>query len=167
MRSTKYFTNYFLALSLLTYSLAADASPQLQTPDGPIRSLYQLYGIGSNSGKTGLDLDSARQLFDPALFKLYQAAYRGGALDFDFFVQGQDFDLKKPVEVTKTAAAGATARVWATLTQNGLGNGKPGERQDNFVFSLIRGKSGWQVDDVLCKGSSFREELAAEIKEAK
>jgi hypothetical protein len=114
-----------------------------------------------------LDSSGAQQLFDPTLFKLYETAAKSGAMDFDFFVQGQDFDLKKPVEVTKTTVTGGTARVWATLTQNGLGNGKPGVRQDKFVFLLVRGKNGWQIHDAQSKNSSFRGELAAEIKEAK
>jgi hypothetical protein len=140
------------------------ASAQQHTPKAVIQALYGLYGIGANSGKDGLDEKAAESFFDARLLKLYKAAVKSGGLDFDFFVQGQDWDFRKPIDITKVTVTGKKARVWGTLTQNDWVKGKPGVRRTKFVFNLVRGDNDWRLNDAFCARSSFKSDLLAAIK---
>ena len=76
-------------------------------PGDVVTSFYSTaYGLGSNSGKNGLDETIAAKFFDHSLLSLYRSALKRG-IDADFFVQGQDFSISKPIEIENTTARAA------------------------------------------------------------
>jgi hypothetical protein len=157
----------YLALVALILTLAgiAPASADFDKPEQVVTTLYEAYGIGPNSGKTGLDDKLAQQIFTPGLLKLFRRAVDSGAMDADFYVNGQDFDLVKPVEITKVTVTGQNARVAATLTQNAVNNkGKPVVKIDKYSFALVKMNDGWHLRDAFNHGDSFTSVLAAVIK---
>lgn len=79
----------------------------------------------------------------------------------DFFVQGQDWHIVKPVEITNISTAGAKVNVSATLT---LRNDPKGENyQLRFIFKLVNQDGGWLIDDAFCNANSLTHSLKAEI----
>jgi hypothetical protein len=152
-----------LTLCVALSGSAAPVSAQTPTPESVIVNLYAHYGIG-DSGATGFNEKVAGQLFDASLMKLYRAAIKAGAIDSDYFVQGQDFELKKPIEITGSSVTGDKARVSATLTQDFSGGGKSEVSENKFVFSLVREGGGWRIDDAMTGKSSFRREMAEDMK---
>jgi hypothetical protein len=149
---------FIAVLSLSSPSLAQ----KLDTPDKVVKKLYSFYGIGSATTATGLDEKKAAQVFDKTLLKLYQRAVRGDAIESDFFIQGQDWDIVKPIEITRTAIEGTTAKVSATVTQRVFDRDT---RKDEFVFVVVRQGNGWLLDDAIFDGKSFTDALKAAIEE--
>jgi hypothetical protein len=80
---------------LLSIALVISNSAQaaLQAPADAVRVLYSYYGLGHNGNAAGLTEKGAEAAFDQSLYKLYIRALKGGGMDFDFLVQGQDFQL--------------------------------------------------------------------------
>ena len=158
-----------LALALvICFSLfpLGRSNAQSSGPDAVVKTLYGYYGIGSNSGKTGLTEQNAAVVLTPALLTLYKKAVASGALDADFFVQGQDFSLVKPVEINKVAIVHSTANVSATLSQNDLDRkGNAIVRVDYFIFLLAKDNNGWRIYDAFCHGNSLTDEWEAAVKE--
>lgn len=150
------------ALSL-TIVLCGPVFAQTADPAEPVRKLYALYGIGSNDSR-GFGDGDARALFSKSLLALYRRASKAG-LDADFFVQGQDFNLAKPVEIGKTEIDGDRARVAATLTQNEVdARQKPKPRIDKFGFTLVRENGAWKIDDATHGKTSVRTDWQATIR---
>ena len=154
-----------LGLCVALFAVTCPASAQAPAPQSVIENLYARYGIGADGGGSGFNEKAAAQFFDASLLRLYRAAFKAGVIDSDFFIQGQDFALKKPIEITGATVTGDKARVSATLTQDDTSDGKPIVRQNKFVFVLVRDGGAWRLDDALTEGQSFRGELAADIKE--
>jgi hypothetical protein len=155
-----------ICVAVLLLMTVGPGATAFLTPTDTINALYGNYEIGPNSGKNGLTDQAAKQIFDKSLFALYERAVKSGAMDFDFFVQGQDFSLVKPIEIDSVSTAGTKAKVSATLTQSGLNRaGKPTIRQNHFIFALVNNGHSWKLDDAFCEGESFTDELAATIKE--
>ncbi|MGJ4954791.1 hypothetical protein ACQR1H_04055 [Bradyrhizobium sp. HKCCYLRH2015] len=142
----------FMFAALLGVSMVTSSAAE-QGPADTIKSLYaQAYGIGGNSGKSGIDEKLAPRFLDGALVKLYNQALKDGRLDADFFVQGQDFAITKPIEIDKVEIHGEKAKVSATLTQSFGSN--PSDVK-HFVFLLVKTKSGWRIDEAFCGGDSL------------
>jgi hypothetical protein len=141
---------------------AAPASAQFLTPQAPIIALYASYGIGDDSNKNGFDDKLAAQVFDKSLFELYQKTLNSDNLDYDFFVQGNAFSLTKPIEIGMVTIKGATAKVAAVLTQK-FADSAP---VSHFLFSLVKSRKGWQIDDALFEGKSVRAVWQQTIKGA-
>jgi hypothetical protein len=132
--------------------MVATASAQVQSPGDVVSSLYSsAYGLGPNSGKTGLDEGVAAKFFDDGLLSLYRRALKRG-IDADFFVQGQDFSITKPIEIENVSTVGKRAKVSATLTQSF--ESKPLYVR-HFIFVLVNTSSGWRFDDAFCGGQSL------------
>ena len=152
---------------LAILATTALAVAQSQTPDGLIRDLYEGYGVGPNSETSGVNSRTASRFFDRKLLALYKRAVASEALDFDFFVNGQDFSLVKPIEINNISSTGTSATVAATLTQNDAKDGKPFIRRDDFVFTLVNTAGGWRLHDATSGGKSVTDEWNAMIKGAK
>lgn len=149
--------------SMLGALCVAPAFAQAPDPAAPVRTLYAAYGVGDSGGR-GLGDRQAKALFSKALFALYRRAAKAG-LDDDFFVQGQDFNLAKPIEIMKVETTGDRAHVSATLTQKDAdANGKPKERIDQFQFTLVREDGGWKIDDAVHGKDSVRKAWQATIR---
>jgi hypothetical protein len=141
---------------------ATPAVAQFQSPDSAIKALYASYGLGGDSDKNRFDDKLAAQIFDKTLFSLYRRLIDSGTANSDFFVQGNNFSLAKPIEIDKVSVTGTKAKVSATLTQNLVG-AVPVHR---FVFVVVKSEAGWQIDDAFCNGKSARDEWNAAIKSA-
>ena len=153
--------------SCMSVLAAGSALAQFQKPEDAITRLYSYYGIGPNSGQNGIDENKAVEVFDKSLLALYKRAADSGGLDADFFVQGQDFSLTKPVEITKVSVTGSRAKVSATLTQGFDEKAGKTLKKNMFVFHLIKQNGGWLLDDAYCEGQSLTSELKADIKQGK
>lgn len=153
-----------LLLVLLTFGSVRAQTP---SPGDVIKQIYSNYGLGDNSGLNGVDEQRAAKIFDPALLKLYERAIKSGGMDDDFFVQGQDFSLAKPIDITSVSIDGTSAKVSATLTQNDSNKVKPTLRIDKFLFVLVKTRSGWLLSEAFCHGGSLTDEWRDTIKEAR
>ena len=102
-----------IIVGVVFYGVAAWA----QIPDAaaPVRRLYATYGTGAATTASGFRDQDAANLFSRSLLALYRRAAKAG-LDYDFFVQGQDFNLAKPLDVTRVDSNRDRATVSATLT---------------------------------------------------
>ena len=115
-----------LALAAPLMFLAFGAVPvpaQAADPAGPVRRLYSAYGVGDAGDPKGRPRQDPAATHSRPLLALYRRAEKAG-LDFDFFVQGQDFSLAKPIDIVEVATHGETASVVADLTSNFIEAGR-------------------------------------------
>jgi hypothetical protein len=73
-----------------------------------------------------------------------------GRIDFDPFINGQDYDVSK-VEVGEPAYAAGKALVRVNV----VNFGKP----DEFGILLVKEGDAWKVDDVWNEGDDYRYDL--------
>lgn len=150
-------------LLAMTGLAAPAAFARASDPAEPVRRLYAAYGVGSNDSR-GFGEKDAKALLSKSLLVLYRRAAKAG-LDADFFVQGQDFNLAKPVEIGKTEIDGDRARIAATLTQTDVdAKGEPKTRVDRFDFTLVREADGWKIDDAAHGRTSVRKDWQATVR---
>lgn len=123
-------------LSMLA-GLAA-AAPVFEDARGLVEHAYSSY----LDGELPTDQD---QLLTPSLRALLEAerqdvaAGAPPALDFDPFVNGQDFELDALV-VSDPVVDGDAATVIVAFTNFGVGQ--------QLRFSLLRRSEGWKIDDI-------------------
>ncbi len=135
---------------MLGILFAAVAAPFATAADAAARafvaSIYDAYK-GKNGNGVALDSDSAvRRRFEPSLAALIrkdqkEAARRDevGTLDFDPFVDAQDWDIAA-VDI----AMNETAPDKATATVNFTNSGKP----ITIVLDLVKIKNDWRIGDI-------------------
>lgn len=117
----------------------AAAPPVFEDPAGLVAYAYEAYG--SEDAST---IDHT-ELYSPSLLALFEAdAERTpegyvGALDFDPFVNGQDYQIED-LAIVAPVIDGDQATVIATFTNLG-------ERQE-MRFTLVRRAEGWKIDDI-------------------
>jgi hypothetical protein len=155
-----------IAFSFISF-LATPVTAQFQAPDDTIKALYASYGIGDpvQTSKSGFNDKLAAQVLDQTLLDLYKRAADSGGMDVDFFIQGQDFSLAKPIEINQVSITGGKAQVSATLLQNDFANGR--STTNHFVFVLVKTTKGWLLDNAFYDGRSARDEWNAELKQGK
>jgi hypothetical protein len=152
----RYFSFVVLAFAVLFQTTARS---EIDEPTNPVKSLYASYGTGSGICNHGLTQGKAGALFTGALLSLYSRAVKSGNLDEDFFVQAQDFDLARPIDITSVKIDGTSAEVGATLTQNAAAlSGKAKVRIDRFVFFVKREGGSWRIDNAEHDGKTLRHE---------
>ena len=155
-------------LSILAFGLilliGTSASSAELTPEAVIEKIYKSYGIGSNTDSTGLSDAGVNALFDEPLRELYNKAVKANAIGADFFVQGQDFSLIRPIEITNTATQGDQSTVSATLSQKDVDKkGKPIVRTNKFKFMLVKRQDGWRLKDASTGGESYVASLKSDL----
>jgi hypothetical protein len=157
-----------LFISLLIASFCTgSATAAEQTPVGTVKKLYSAYGIGPNSGLTGLDDKLARALFDNDLQRLYKKAGATNVLDADFFVSGQDWSLVEPVQVIKETTKNAKSRVSVKVSlDDTMGPSPRVTRREIFSFLLAKRADGWRIIDAFNRGSSATSEWGRAIRDA-
>ncbi len=111
-----------------------------------IKSIYSIY---TKPGSDGAFIDTGaklRRYFEPqlaeAMNKDQQAAARHrevGALDFDPFIDAQDFDFKTFDVAMKDITPG---RMTATVTFTNLG------KATTIVLDLVKIKNDWRIYDI-------------------
>src|SRR5262249_43704168 len=123
---------------------------QFKTPEETVRWFYRMnYQV---HGEPMVDVDDDKidgLAFDKALLKMYRKAQKDQNIDEDFFVQGQDYYIPKPIEVSEASIVGKKAKVSATVTlDDNDGNPPPKIRVEKFVFMLVKENGNWKIDDV-------------------
>lgn len=146
---------FWLLVALATPVVAAP--PVFEDPAGLVAYAYEAYDSENASTIDHTDL------YSPSLLALFEAAAERtpegfvGALDFDPFVNGQDYRIEG-LAIATQIVDGDGATVIATFTNFG----EPQEMR----FTLVRRAEGWKIDDIeaLGGGASWRlsEILAAD-----
>jgi ketosteroid isomerase-like protein len=140
-----------------SHGVPAQSQVQEQEPADPVKALYATYGIGADSSASGFRDKDAAKVLSKSLLALYRRAVKSGNFDYDFFVQGQDFELVKPIEIAKVETRGEIAAIDAVLVQNTSdANGKPAQRTDKFAFVVKKEAGRWRIDDASHDGKSVR-----------
>lgn len=148
-----------LSAVVLVALAALPAAAQGAGPDNIVRLLYQHY-IDTTTGLVFAfdytDPVVASNYFDPMLARFIVADARDGdpRLDFDPFVNGQDFDIKA-VELETHMISDDKAEVVASF--------KNFDEAESHSFTVVRTKRGWRIADVHLDGeeTSLRDFLAA------
>lgn len=149
--------------ALVALCAAPALSQTSSSPAEPVRKLYATYGTGDSRAQ-GFSENDAATLLSTGLLAIYRRAAKAG-MDADFFVQGQDFNLAKPIDITEVEMSGDRARIAATLTQTDAdASGKPKQRVDRFIFTLVRESGVWKIDDALHGKDSARASWQATIR---
>ncbi|GGF44700.1 hypothetical protein GCM10007301_00270 [Azorhizobium oxalatiphilum] len=123
---------------------APAAQTAAQTPEGLVRDLYQNYLETAPDTDVGFDFTEpavARRYFDGSLAALVVADAKSAEpkLDFDPFVDGQDFEIKA-VSTRTTLSTGSTATVEADFENF--------DERKHLTFKLAKTKAGWRISDV-------------------
>jgi hypothetical protein len=128
---------------MLVFASPAEAQPA-STPDGMIRAIYKMYEADDVKG-TIKDVASRR------LKRLIEADEKAtpkgeiGKLDFDVFVNGNDFKVSRVrVRVPPMPADRPKTPDRAKVQANFISLKKPHE----IVFDLVREGGQWKVDEV-------------------
>jgi hypothetical protein len=135
-----------LALLLIaTPSFAQDYSD----PKAVVEALYAGY-LPPNEFPPDMSALQSKRLND--LFEADSKEANGeiGRIDFDPFINGQDYDVSK-VEVGEPAYAAGKALVRVNV----VNFGKP----DEFGILLVKEGDAWKVDDVWNEGDDYRYDL--------
>lgn len=130
-----------------TVLLTSPALAQFKTPEAAVESLYATY---TKPGSDGFSDRDAPRFMDAPLLKLWRAAKNK---DSDFFIQGQDFEVKD-VKVLPAAISGDKAETAVTFRNFG----KP----MRLTYTLVQGKDGWRISDA----RSGKETLRGTLKTA-
>lgn len=136
----------FLVLALLaTPAFAQDFSD----PKALVEALYAGY-LPPNEFPPDMSALQSKRLND--LFEADSKEANGeiGRIDFDPFINGQDYDVSK-VEVGEPAYAAGKALVRVNV----VNFGKP----DEFGILLVKEGDAWKVDDVWNDGDDYRYDL--------
>ncbi|MBV9755329.1 MAG: DUF3828 domain-containing protein [Hyphomicrobiales bacterium] len=131
---------YLLLLILLIVNSFTVRAEDARDPLTLIRSIYGAY----TSSAEGPDLDLKR-LYSHRLKALVDADEKAtpagevGALDFDVFVDGQDWKLSK-VKIFLMSKSSAHAKVRATFVNF--------KNPEEIVFDLVEENDQWHIDEV-------------------
>jgi hypothetical protein len=128
----------FAAACVLALGPSGEAATQTRAEPAPtITAIYKQYQ-GKGDPKVSKGAYTARlQKLMAADEK--QAKGEVGRLDFDPFVNGQDWEIKKLV-VTETGRKGDRATVRATFVNI--------DEPQDIEFQLVRGQQRWLIDEI-------------------
>jgi len=127
-----------LAIVLAFAASAAGAAPIFADPVGLVRYAYKSY----EDDAAGIDHG---ELYSPSLLALFEAeearmmAGDIGALDFDPFVNAQDYQLTE-LDVTEVVTNGDHSLVEVGFYNFGSFN--------QLLFTLVHRAEGWKIDDI-------------------
>ncbi len=143
------------ALTLPLLVLGGGATGREADAAEPVRRLYAAYGVGDAPDLGRLARQDPAALYSRSLLALYRRAAKAG-LDSDFFVQGQDFSLARPIDIDRVVVTGDKASVAATLTSNIVDPKSHRKQVDAFVFSVVREGGLWRIDEARHGRDSLR-----------
>jgi hypothetical protein len=119
------------------------AAAQSVQPDALVRGLYRPYSkAGAEPSATRAVRRYASKRLGALLAREEQCVKKSGeqcSLDFDFIVNGQDFEIAD-LTIAPAAIAGDEASVVATFRNLGTAN--------EIVYSFVRQGGDWRLDDV-------------------
>ena len=129
---------------IATMLLTGPALAQFKTPEAAVQGLYAIYTKPDSVGFSDRD---APRFFDAGLQRLWRAAKHQ---DADFFIQGQDFELKD-VKVAPASISGDKAEAIVTFRNFG--------QPSRITYSLVQGKDGWRITDARSGSETLRTAL--------
>lgn len=129
--------------------LVGTAQAQFKTPEAAVEGLYAIY---TKPGSDGFSDRDAPRYFDAALLKLWRAAKHK---DSDFFIQGQDFELKD-VKVSTAETRGEKAETIVTFRNFG--------QPMRITYALVKAQDGWRISDARSGKDTVRGMLKAASK---
>ena len=135
-----------ILLSIFATQAATPASAQFKTPEATVEGLYALYRA---SDSTGFNDKHATRFLEPAVARQFRSAKH---IDADFFVQGQDFEIKD-LAIGKPNVTGDKASVVVTF--------KNFNTPSRLTYTLAKAPNGWQIADVSNGKTTFRAMLRA------
>ena len=140
--------NILLAIAGVAFASAAHAEPASTADDAAalafVKSIYEPY---TKAGTDGVSIDSDKKLrryFEPKLAEAMdkdQKAAHGeiGSLDFDAFIDAQDWEFKTFDVALKDTAPG---KITATVTFTNL------KEPTTIVLDLVTIKNDWRIYDI-------------------
>lgn len=135
---------------VLAFAAPAAAQPVFDDPRGLVEHVYAGYLKDEVPGYP-------TELFTPTLRKLWddlearEAASGDVELDFDPFINGQDFQLSD-FTVDDPLIEGDTATVVVSFLNYGTA--------EEMRFTLVRGADGWKIDDLESLSGDFTYRLS-------
>jgi hypothetical protein len=131
-----------IATLVFTQCLSLHAASTVADPEAFVREVYRHFSANESGYSPPSDIYTPRL---KALFVRDERWAKGevGCLDLDFWVNGQDWELKN-VRITSSDAKGRPDR--RTIIANFLNIGQANEI--HFEFQNIQGK--WLLDEVRC-----------------
>lgn len=143
---------YPIAFAGALAALAAAAGPalaQFKTPEAAAENLYAIY---TKPGSDGFSDRDAPRYFDAALLKMWRAAKHK---DADFFIQGQDFELKD-VRVAPAKITGDKAEAVVTFRNFG--------QPSRITYLFVQAKDGWRITNARAGKETLRGTLKTASK---
>jgi hypothetical protein len=136
-----------LALALLAFAATIVPAFAYDTPEALLKALYSPYSQGDSFDWSNWDEAKFRsqELNDLFAKDLKEADGEVGRIDFDPYVDGQDYQISD-LKFGKATITGDSAKVEVTF--------KNFEMEEDMVFTLIKEADGWKVDDVKSKGGA-------------
>lgn len=130
---------WVLGLLLAFVAPAAAQTPIFDDPAGLVDYAYQPYRNAAPANW------AAKPIYSPSLLALFKteaartAAGDAAALDFDPFVNGNDYQLTD-LSITETATRNDKSLVAVSFTNSGAAQ--------QLMFTLVRRVEGWKIDDI-------------------
>ena len=137
---------FFLALTLIASPAFAQDTAD---PKAVVEALYAGY-LPPNEFPPDMSALQSKRLNDLYEADSKEANGEIGRIDFDPFINGQDYDVTK-VEVSEPSYAAGKALVRVDV----VNFGKP----DEFGVLLVNEGGGWKVDDVWHDGAEYSYDL--------
>jgi len=130
----------------LVPAFAANATPTYDTPKALLQALYAPYSVKDfdwgSFDEAGLRSKALNALFDK---DLKEANGDVGRLDFDPYVDGQDYEITG-LKIGAPTVNGDKATIEVTF--------KNMDMEEDMVFALVKEGGGWRIDDVNSKGGA-------------
>jgi Protein of unknown function (DUF3828) len=148
-----------IALVVAFVLVLAAGSAHAETAGDPARAIgdvYQAY----QAAQANHDVPKLRGVYSRRLKRLLDADHpKGeiGRLDFDFFVDGQDFEITN-LHITPVSQSAAKAQVRAAFDNLG--------RASDLLFDMVHEGGHWVVDDVRSTSPKRRWTLSKILKGA-
>jgi len=136
-----------LLLTLVALSATALPAFAYDTPKALLEAVYTPYEKGDSFNWDNWDETQFRSKELNELFAkdLKEANGEIGRIDFDPYVDGQDYQISE-LKFGDATITGDTAQVEVTF--------KNFEMEEDMVFSLVKEADGWKIDDVNSKGGA-------------
>jgi hypothetical protein len=139
---------FLLSLAFVGAGLAPSLAATFDTPEALLKQLYVPYTSGDNFNWDNWDDAQFRDKHLNDLFAadLKEANGDVGRLDFDPYIDGQDYEIKD-LKFGTPQIKGDVATVEVTFTNFG--------DPDDLTFTLVKEDGGWKIDDVVSKGNEY------------
>lgn len=143
-----------LLLALFAVAVTAFSAFAFDTPDALLKALYTPYSKGDDFDWSKWDEAQFRSKHLNDLFAkdLKEADGENGRLDFDPYIDGQDYVITD-LKFGDAQITGDTATVEVTF--------KNMDSPEDLTFTLVKEADGWKVDDVVSHNKDYPYSLKA------